>query len=239
MTAYPQAKPDQYGENLTLHDKRHGRIALNDRMTQCKIWPAHPELAIIVVKTDIEFDPEISGEATNADLELFITSVKNKRILAHYTKAGALSSDAFYVSQIKLDTARYQLNPATTAFGVRVTRNGSSSVYPFNTEVLNLYTYRQHQITKVMDNLQTKSYSGVNEGQCNSEFSTEKSIILIGKETHQSGFASLTVKTTRQDFADTMDEGACVQTKQKTQKDKHVIHFSHGAYQVPKNISGL
>ncbi|CAM3682965.1 hypothetical protein VA7868_04241 [Vibrio aerogenes CECT 7868] len=239
MKAYPHAEMGDYGERLHLHDKRQRIVSLYDTVTQCKIWPARPELAIIAVKADTAFNEEESREAIDADLELFIVSVKQNKILSHYTERGTLSSDAIYVSQIKLDTARYKLNENTTAFGVRILKSGSSSVNPFSMELLSLYFYDHQQVSRVMSYLKVSSDGGEYDGRCDGDFSSDKSVIMMGKNKQHDHFAPLIVKTTRQSYTTTMVQGECIQSNQPEQKLTHILRYRQGIYQVPDAIAGF
>lgn len=193
LSVYPKAQlaPDFQDQLLgELHDSQ-GRSV---NMQKCKVWPAHPEIAIIALKLDWPDDEWNGPGALTSDLELLLFDTQTNKLVSHMVEQDKLYSDAIYVSDIKIDTARYTLAPGNTAFGIRVVKNGSSRVTTFNFEALSLYTHQQGKLSRVLNHMFVHKVSGESDGNGNGFDDTERSIVIVGNP-RSGSLAPLTVKT--------------------------------------------
>lgn len=233
--AYPRASMAG-DEKVLLNDKSNRTVFVDGYTSKCKVWPAFPNLAIIAIKADVEYDEEISREAVTADLEIFIVSLESKKIITHYIEQDALFSDAVYVSSIELDTANYKLNNSLVAFGLRVNRSGSSSVNPFHFKTISLYSYENSSLKKVLDNMIVSKFYGEYDGNCRGSFTDSKSIIIVKSKKLTSGFFPLVVKTTKDRKKTILKNGDCVDVDKARDKQVHVLKSDGIVYNVPKEI---
>lgn len=111
--------------------------------TACRAWPAQPGTTLLAVA---QWAAPASEEARGGDLDLLLIDTASGRPLAWTRVADAVSSDALRFTGLRLDTARWQLDPATRAFGVRMDYNGSSGPNPFAQTELQLFVREGRQL---------------------------------------------------------------------------------------------
>ena len=114
---------------------------------------------------------------------ILIYNKYSKVFEATYTKKSEWTSDALYLSSLKIDTVPYYLNENTRAFGLRYSFSGSSRVNPFENERINLYYIKNNQIFEVLNGFKLKNTNGENNGTCeNASFETSKSVLVMSNK---------------------------------------------------------
>ncbi|MCH4552908.1 PA3715 family protein [Aestuariibaculum lutulentum] len=117
------------------------------------------------------------------DNNILVWDKKSKSFEANYTKKSEWTSDAVYLSSLKIDTAPYYLNKNIRAFGLRYSYSGSSRVNPYDSEIINLYYLKDNKIIEVLSNLEIEKTTGENNGTCeNASFETSKSILIMNDQ---------------------------------------------------------
>lgn len=231
--AYPNAAiVDEYGR-IDLNEGTNRLI--NKENIRCKIWPTHPDRMLMIMKADTVNDLQISYEAPLADLVILVAANPDNKLIASFVDKNALDSDAIYVSDILLDTARYRLNETTTAFGIRVNRIGSSRANPYSNQVLSLFTVENNTIQRKLNNLIVESSSGQYDGTCAGEYTDSKSIILIGDRSPNNAYANLIVKSTITDSAGGYVNNDCDELYSETQNQQFRLKFGGTEYSIPED----
>ena len=126
---------------------------------------------------------------------ILIWNKKSKSFEANYSNKSEWTSDAVYLSSLKIDTAPYYLNKNTRAFGLRFSYSGSSRVNPFDSEIMNLYYLKDNKIIEVLNNFELENMTGENNGTCeNASFETSMSILIMNNK-FEDKLNDITVKT--------------------------------------------
>lgn len=236
LAAYPGADSEtgDDGEFLRTPGSPKRWIKLDD--VACKVWPASPAKTLLAVR--LRHDAA-SGDVDVADLEVLVADSAKPRILQRYRENDALTSDAMRISSVTLDTARYRLNEATTAFGVRVTYSGSSRVNPYESTVLNLYAADgENKLRPVLSNLQVSLDRGEWDGNCAGEFQTvQRTVAIDAKRDH--GYAGLTVNSVAQDNRNVAKREDCAEVQGAKRKTSQRLPFDGRRYAVPAELRGL
>ncbi|MBD0833798.1 PA3715 family protein [Aestuariibaculum sediminum] len=129
------------------------------------------------------------------DNNILIWNKRSKSFEANYTKKSEWTSDAVYLSSLKIDTAPYYLNKNIRAFGLRYSYSGSSRVNPYDSEIINLYYIKDNKIIEVLNNFELENMTGENNGTCeNASFKTSKSILIMNDKLNNE-LNDITVKT--------------------------------------------
>jgi hypothetical protein len=231
-TAYPKAAKakNTLQRVMKLGDSKARVASISKYGSQCKVWPAFPDLAIVAAGI---VDEESVGKLF--DLEIFIVSIKDNKIISHYVDKGVLATDRRDRASIKLDTAYYKLNDSTIAFGVRVSKDGFTN--------LELYTFKDGIINKVMKNLIVSDFFGETGTTCAGWFTEKKRVVLIEKE-QSFGFNNLKVKTTHRDFdkerkVKSDEDSSCFETNNKYKRYSNILKFDGKSYVVPTKPNRL
>lgn len=223
--AYPNSvKPTEtWQREMALGDSKERIASISKSGSQCKVWPAFPELAIVA------FGIEDQDDGKLYDLEIFIVSIKDNNIVSHYIDKWVLGADRSHYSPIKLDTAYYKLNDSTIAFGVRVSKDGFTN--------LELYAFKDGNIKKVMEHLVVSDSYGETGTSCAGWFTDIKRIVII-EEQKSSGFYNLKINTTHRDYdkertVSSDDDSPCFETNNKYQRYSNILKFDGTSYPVP------
>ena len=209
--AYPNASFINYdgtfndGTEVKLNDERGRELDLDyDWHYGCKVWNAHPDLAIVAFKAEAEFDSETSEYPMEEDLELFIVSLKDKKIVAHFVEKESVPNDAdaaMRFESLKIDTAKYKLNKSTVAFGLRVITDLKTRSQRGRNEAISLYVYENGTIKKLLDNFSVSGDSGeLFDGFCTGNFGRHEDVIIVNEKQVSNGLYSLIVKSNYESF---------------------------------------
>ncbi|WP_085706836.1 hypothetical protein [Pseudomonas sp. B35(2017)] len=205
----------------------------------CKVWPAYPGLTLSAVST-FEPDPVYgkNDRVGSYDLSLAVLSTGRSEPIATYRQPTAFMSDAFALSAVDLDTARYRLTPELRAFGVRANFKGSSRVNPMEETWLTLYVKEGDKLRPVLDRLVVSDFGGEWDGNCAGERAGTVRTLEIG-QTRSHGYADLIVKSVTTGL---VGEGEPQTCELKTTTGKPVLttlRYDGKSYVLPAGFKGV
>ena len=194
------------------------------RLITEKVVPTNRNESILVLPIYMEYEVDYFGLYTwlvrvdNRD-----GTIKNKTLLYY-------ESDANVLEQFVIDTAPYQVNSKTRAFGLRVIYYGSSQPNPYRGEKLTLLVDEGDSFRSILDDFYVKFYGGEWITQCSGESMDENKLLILLKKSTQ-GYFDILVKNTIIDNVSFDGEfGECESTS-KTRIEKTKLQFKDGKYQ--------
>lgn len=165
---------------------------ISTELSNCKIWPYAPDKRIVVITLPSpQSDKPIEGITYN-DMVVAIVDSKTNELLTHLYEKKAFNSAAIFADAITIDTARYQLNATTRAFGVRFHQRNLSRYNSYDGESLSLYYLQNKELHSAMKGLSmSDSYSNWDEN-CEGQFKDIERTLVITK-TSQKKFNNLKI----------------------------------------------
>jgi hypothetical protein len=201
------------------------------RRVICRIWPAQPQLTLVAVP----LMTEQSDSENEGDIELLVVDSTNLHVKQRLRLQGLMSDDAIHVESVAFDTARYQLAPGKTAFGLRVTLEGSSRANPFGETTLWLFSVDADGLKPVLDNIVVSENHGEWDTACAGEFDETTRTLSMGSPA-KGVFADIVVaEKTTTSVATVGKDGDC-QSEDKTTIGKHRLRYDGAKYIVPKDL---
>lgn len=234
LHAWPDAKPVAEG-TIAYGNQIIDITGSSPQSAICRIWPAHPELTLAAV-------PLMTQEKTDydhtGDLELLVLDSASLEVKQRLLLPERMNDDAFRITGIMLDTARWKVAPNQIAFGLHITRSGSSRVNPSGEDALSLYVIENNQLRTVLDGIVVEDNSGEWDGNCAGEFNDIKRTLAIDNAS-RNGYAS--IRVSEKSVASTAYIGA---DDECTSKDKPgtaswILRYDGKKYTVPKNLAPL
>lgn len=181
-----------------------------------------------------------SGEGiegvSDVDLLLFLVDNASQKILIQQKEAAKYTSDAIRLSTVKLDMADYTIADGIKAFGVRDSYEGSSKPNPSGAENISLYIINGTKFQLILDRLETYSYSGETDMQCNFDGEETRSVLMM-EETKTNGFYDIKMRSNKkilQSRKPKKKDGDCIETETKLKPTYKTMSFVNGAYQWKK-----
>lgn len=163
------------GRTLFLPGSKLGAEA--DRYSAtCRVWPAHPERLLVAVP----LMADMSDSVMIGDLELLVADTSTLSIEHRFLMKDVIEDDAFKISSMRFDTARYTVKPTTLAFGLRVAKAGSSAVNPFEEITLSLYAIEEGQLKQLLDGIVVAKEQGEWDGNCHGIMRTTTRTLSMG-----------------------------------------------------------
>lgn len=208
----------------------HPGRALDTEHAACKVWPANEALTIAALPLPHKDNSDDQG---SNDLDVLVADTKTGAIVAHQYRQAAISYDAVRFSGLELDTARYQLTPASRAFGVRVSHEGSSRVNPFGATALSLYVIDGKTLRTVLDRLTMSDSTGDWDGNCAGTFDSTTRTLDLGTP-GQDGYAALKVTEKSVHTINTPTKDDCASKDQPAKRVSVTLDYRNGQYGVPK-----
>lgn len=202
---------------------------------RCKVWPERPEMTLALVP----LMASDSDDGNQGDLDLLLLDSQSLRPLQRIRLHGYMNDDAVRITDLKFDTARYQLAPDKPAFGVRKTLEGSSRPNPFEEVDLSLYTVVDGGLRAVLDGLVVSSGSGEWDTECVGSFTTHDAVLAMRKsQTH--GLADIGITGTDETYERRLDDHReCVDDSRVTTPLKALLRFDGSQYVVPQSLAPL
>ncbi|MDM2944849.1 hypothetical protein OGY01_20700 [Citrobacter sp. Cm038] len=201
----------------------------------CKVWPAQPELTLAAV-------PLMSQQYTDydhsGDLELLVLDSATLNVKQRLNLPSRMDDDAFRITGITLDTARWKVKPNQTAFGLHIMRNGSSRVNPMSEDALSLFVIEDNQLRTILNGIVLENSSGEWDGNCAGTFNDVKRTLAL-EPGSQKGYAN--IRLTEKNVASTTHtdaNGECV-SKDKPGKTTTLLRYDGKHYVVPKSLMPL
>ncbi|WP_421589858.1 hypothetical protein [Shinella sp. M27] len=233
--AYPAAQEtsDQVFEvdgatikvSASAYDDPHAMI--------CRVWPSRPELTLVAVP----LVTRQSDDGNEGDLELLVVNSSDSAVRQRLRLPHLMTDDALYISSIAFDTARYRLAPGKTAFGLRVSLQGSSRPNPFGETTLRLFRIDdKERLTPVLDNIVVSSNQGEWDTNCAGEFhNTDRTLSMAPSAGN--AIADIVVDETSTTTISTPGkDGACIDTK-TAGSNSYRLRYEASGYRVPEGLS--
>ncbi|WP_210299568.1 MULTISPECIES: hypothetical protein [Rhizobium] len=233
--AYPSATNADDGtllfEGATLTLAKGDGVDGDPHAVICRVWPAQPQLTLIAVP----LMTEQSDSENEGDIELLVVDSTNLQVRQRLRLDGLMSDDAFRVRSVAFDTARYQLAPKRTAFGLRVSRDGSSRANPFGETTLWLFSIEGDRLKPVLDNIVVGESQGEWDTVCAGEFSeTTRTLSMVpsAKDT----IADIVVTEKTRTSVNTVGTDNGCKSEDETTTRKYRLRYDGSGYGVPKDL---
>ena len=196
----------------------------------CKIWPADESKTIVV----LPFSHEIEG-TIYYDLDVLLVDTQSGELIAHNWEADAFYSDAIELTDFEIDTARYQLNNESRAFGVRTNFEHHSYSVSFSEQLINLYVQQNEKLNRVVNKLVLKNSSG-EWNDCDGEYNSRNAVLLLGKNT-TNNYKDLIVSYNEQkEIIKKNSERECVKEITNSTKRKYTLYYNGVEYPLPEPV---
>ena len=197
----------------------------------CKIWPADKSKTIVVLPIPNEIEGTIYY-----DLDVLLVDTQSGELIAHKWEQDAFYSDAVELTDFEIDTARYQLNNESRAFGVRANFRNYSRIFPFSEQTINLYVQKNEKLNLVVNKLVLKNFGGEWDDNCNAEFHSNNAALLLGKNT-TNNYKDLIISYNEQKQIGKLNKkGKCVEEITKSIKRKYTLHYNGVEYPLPEPL---
>lgn len=201
----------------------------------CKVWPARPGLTLVAVSLP-RTEQDGSGET---DLELLIVDSASGQVNVRKLLPGALDWDAFYVSDIAFDTAPYRVTREQLAFGVRVTRRGSSRVNPFAVQSLDLFILEKGALRSLLRDLPVEESSGEWDSNCAGAWVDTRRTLALAERPGRDGFHDLLVQEKSVSTRSEDGGSGCETVEENEQRKRYRLTYDGERYAVPKELQRL
>ena len=163
-----------------------------------------------------------------------VVDQKTRKILTSKRERNTLTGTAIYNTGISIDTAKYQLNNSTLAFGIRTSWEGSSVPNPYNSESLNLYILQDSKLIKILSEMNVSEYSGEWDTRCNGNFLSRERILMITPSA--SRFNDIVVKEHTESIRSTASADDCQQVTFRQKPKQYKLAFVKNSYIVPDSL---
>ena len=205
-----------------------------EKLTVCKKWPYKDELSIFVMTFPNvgTTDENLEDDLADYDVHTIIYNTNKKVIENHLYQEKLYSSDAVRLDHLKIDTARYNLNKDTRAFGINAVYYGSSRVNPYDVTSLDLYIRDKKSLRKVLETVIVEN-GGEWDGVCNGDFYYQSSIVLIDKS-KRNGFYNLKLKRTSMDNHIVLKDKICKENESPKRYEYLPFIYDGQSYKVNK-----
>ncbi|HWU75669.1 MAG TPA: hypothetical protein VN043_04140 [Rhodanobacter sp.] len=201
----------------------------------CKAWPGKADTLLAAVPLMQQLD----ADDNTGDLEMLVLDRHTSRVRQRLLLPNLMSDGAVRIDRLTLDTARYQLAPATRAFALRIHRTGSSRVNPFSEMELQLFVVRDNQLVRVLDGLVTAQDGGEWDGECAGDFSSTSRTLSMDGQAHH-GYHDITVNSRKEASSSTLDkQGNCVDGPRAVSSQQARLRFDGTRYEVPAPLKPL
>ncbi|KAA2218820.1 PA3715 family protein [Maribacter flavus] len=173
--------------NSVLMDLKLDWIQIKTDLIATKVYPENPEETIVVI-------PEIVDEGEHyfaLNSHILIADNRSGKVTHKYfesKKTNEWVSDAIELNGIQIDSTSYQISEDKMAFGVTVSRFGSSRVNPYSNKALSLFVKSGDSLVKVLSNYTVENYGGEWDGDCDGEFNETKKSLRMGQEKNNGYF---------------------------------------------------
>ncbi|VXC98205.1 conserved exported hypothetical protein [Pseudomonas sp. 8Z] len=215
-----------------LKDER-GHYRVDAERGICKVWPARPELTLIALPL-VRAEYEGYGET---DLEVLVLDNAKQRFVARLVEPNKLDWDAIYVEDMAFDTAPYRLRKDDIAFGVRISRSGSSRPNPFYETQLNLYQLDAQQLRPLLSELPVRKVWGEWDTNCAGVFSKTEGVVIITERVGNQGYRDLQLKDTRVERRMALVDDQCQTVEESTHRYQLPIEYDEERYLLPIELA--
>lgn len=201
----------------------------------CRIWPAHPELTLAAVPL---MSQEQDDDYHTGDLALLVLDSATLDIKQRLDLPERMSDDAFRITHIALDTARWRITPDQTAFGLRIDRSASSRVNPFHQATLSLYLIDHSRLRTILNGVVLEDSVGEWDGMCAGKFRETKRTLALDTASHH-GYAD--IRVSEKSMLSTAYVDANNQCTEQSQSDKAtwLLPYDSAQYTIPEKLVPL
>jgi hypothetical protein len=236
--AYPEAKASADGfsvgaARITLptadasDDDAHALI--------CHAWPAYPERLLVAVPLMTKID----DDGNEGDLDLLVIDRNSLKVESRLRLHARMNDDAVRIADIQFDTARYRLTPNQSAFGLRISLEGSSRPDPFGEVDLSLYVIDHDTLRPVLDGIVISKNGGEWDTQCAGTFDETHRTLAMDKATHNGYTDILVTEKSSSTKASVGKNGDCEQKISKQDQPAYRLSYDGKTYPVPKALKPL
>lgn len=120
------------------------------------------------------------------DLELLVLDSTSLDVKQRLHLPERMNDDAIQITGLALDTARWKVTPDQTAFGLRVTRTGSSRK-SFSEDALSLFVIENNQLRAVLNGIVLENSTGEWDGTVGT-FHDIKRTLALAPDSHNGYF---------------------------------------------------
>ncbi|MEN4920546.1 hypothetical protein ABE485_17880 [Achromobacter spanius] len=239
--AYPQAPAPDADGNVRL-GRDNVVIRISDAefgepfAVTCKAWPANPDLLLAAIP--LMQDRPDQDDGHDGDLRILVLDRATLKVLHDLRLDGLMSDDAVRLGGVSFDTARYDVAPGRRAFGLRISREGSSRANPFSETSLRLFDIGPKGLDMVLDGLVVDRSNGEWDTNCAGEF-TERSVSLAMGGGSANGLRDLTATESHESSRAAMQHGDCVEKILDKGKTTRTLKFDGRRYQIPEPLRSL
>lgn len=234
-SAYPEAEDPVEGRA----EMPAGSMIVLDRNDPlalvCKVWPAHPDLLLAAVPIVADFgDPD----AHDGSLEVLVLARDTLDVRARYLVPYLMANDAVKITGVSIDTAAYQVRDGVRAFGVRIGRQGPSSVYPYSDVSLRLFVLNDDKVEQILDGTLMERNGGEWDTRCNGKSEQRRMTLAVGPR-QPDGWNALVITERVESFvARATDETAveCEETRTASDRIRHVLRHQYDSYARPERL---
>lgn len=220
---------------LALHVARELGYQVMDatRFARCKPWPGDSAKSIVALAFP---SPREAGlrdpESVDFDLDVMVVENDSQNLVARLRMDKAVPADDWPLSDLRIDTAAYELAPGLRAFGVRTIDSFSLRSYRSSTETLRLYLATGTDLKQVLGGLVVVSETeGRDEGDEDCVGQSKISRTLSVAKTSSHGLADLIVKSTSL-------EQQCGAKRAVRKNIQYMLRFDGKQYVLPQALRG-
>ncbi|MBC2655345.1 hypothetical protein H7A76_07830 [Pseudomonas sp. MSSRFD41] len=212
-----------------------GRVDVPGALHVCKAWPAQPGMSISARATPMPGD----GDTRSYSLDVALVADDSGWTVASNYKDSALFCDAVAVQGMQIDTARYRLNQAEQAFGLRVLYSHDSNAAPYEKSVLTLYRREDKEILPLLEGLVVAERSGEFgwEGQCSGHSRAMRRTLQMGPG-QRHGYADLIVRTREIKTERFKGRDGCDSRDLSARNSTLTLHYDGVRYPIPNALKG-
>lgn len=192
-----------------------------------KVLPFNNNLSVIVI-------PKIGKQEEDwyiLDSYIVVVNNKTKKIKHLYFesyKTSGWESDAVFIYDITIDTAKYLVQEKVRAFGVVLHTRNMSQPNPYNSKYISLFIPEGDTLQNILKNYEIYSYGGETDMNCFAKMYSEDKTLLHTKNKTNSYFdINVDVLHTKLISKD------CIESKTTT-KSNEVLKFTKGSYKYQK-----
>jgi len=194
-----------------------------------KVLPYDKNLTVIVI-------PKIGQHKEGMfTLDSYVVVVNNKteRIKHKYFesyKTSGWESDAVFISDLTIDTARYLVQENTRAFGVILHTRNMSHPNPYASNYISLFIPKGNKLQNILKNFEIYSYGGETDMECLAELYYQRKILILSNNI-TNGFFDIEVKVSNTIH---ISKGEDCEATKTSSNAKQVLKFSDGTYKIQK-----
>ena len=241
LSASPQASgPDADGRIHLGQDNTVIRISDAEFgepfAVTCKVWPANQNLLLAAVPLMRDAPDDENGH--DGDLLVLVLERGTLKVRQQRRLQGLMSDDAVRIAGLSFDTARYDVTADRRAFGLRISREGSSRANPFSETSLRLFDIGDLGLDLVLDGLIVDRSNGEWDTNCAGEF-TEHAVSLAMSGTLTRGYRDIVATDAYESSRAAVQHGECEEKTLSKGKTPRTLKFDGQRYLIPEPLRSL